>query len=87
MLTPKQPVRDVARATETGAATNIIYGLALGYQSAILPVIILSAIIFLALTTAVRSYTLNPTSYTHIPSRERGAERERARERVRSRPV
>ena len=54
-------MRDVARATETGAATNIIYGLALGYQSAILPVIILSAIIFLALTTAVRSYTLPPT--------------------------
>ena len=25
-------VRDVARSTETGAATNIIYGLALGYQ-------------------------------------------------------
>ncbi|KAJ1476403.1 pyrophosphate-energised proton pump, partial [Baffinella frigidus] len=47
-----KPVREVARATETGAATNIIYGLALGYQSAILPVMILSAIIFLALTTA-----------------------------------
>eukprot|EP00286_Rhodomonas_abbreviata_P017858 CAMPEP_0181322666 /NCGR_PEP_ID=MMETSP1101-20121128/19350_1 /TAXON_ID=46948 /ORGANISM="Rhodomonas abbreviata, Strain Caron Lab Isolate" /LENGTH=866 /DNA_ID=CAMNT_0023430595 /DNA_START=99 /DNA_END=2695 /DNA_ORIENTATION=- len=46
-----KPVRDVARSTETGAATNIIYGLALGYQSAILPVIILSAIIFLALQT------------------------------------
>ena len=27
------PVRDVARSTETGAATNIIYGLALGYQA------------------------------------------------------
>jgi len=46
------PVRKVARATETGAATNIIYGLALGYQSAIAPVCILSAIIFLALRTA-----------------------------------
>jgi len=46
------PVRDVARSTETGAATNIIYGLALGYQSAILPVVILSCIIFLALNTA-----------------------------------
>jgi len=46
------PVREVARATETGAATNIIYGLALGYQSAIAPVCILSAIIFLALRTA-----------------------------------
>merc|ERR1719329_1190006 len=46
------PVREVARATETGAATNIIYGLALGYQSAIAPVCILSFIIFLALKTA-----------------------------------
>jgi len=46
------PVRDVARSTETGAATNIIYGLALGYKSAILPVIILSAIIFLSLKSA-----------------------------------
>lgn len=41
-----QPVRDVARASETGAATNIIYGLALGYQSAIIPVVIISFIIF-----------------------------------------
>eukprot|EP00945_MAST-04E_sp_MAST-4E-sp1_P006956 g6956.t1 len=47
-----QPVRDVARSTETGAATNIIYGLALGYKSAILPVIIISAIIYLGLKTA-----------------------------------
>jgi H+-translocating diphosphatase len=47
-----QPVRDVARSTETGAATNIIYGLALGYQSTIVPVVILSAVIFLALTFA-----------------------------------
>ena len=47
-----QPVRDVARSTETGAATNIIYGLALGYQSTIIPVVILSAIIFVALSFA-----------------------------------
>jgi len=46
------PVREVARATETGAATNIIYGLALGYQSAIAPVMILSVIIFVSLRTA-----------------------------------
>jgi len=46
------PVREVARSTETGAATNIIYGLALGYQSCILPVIIISLIIFLSLRTA-----------------------------------
>lgn len=43
-----QPVRDVARSTETGAATNIIYGLALGYKSVILPAIIIAIIIFIA---------------------------------------
>merc|ERR1719199_1225662 len=42
------PVRDVARSTETGAATNIIYGLALGYKSAIAPVMIISVTIFVA---------------------------------------
>ena len=47
-----QPVRDVARASETGAATNIIYGLALGYQSVILPVVIISGIIFLSFKMA-----------------------------------
>jgi inorganic pyrophosphatase len=41
------PVREVAKSCkEGGAATNIIYGLALGYQSAIIPVIILAAIIY-----------------------------------------
>jgi H+-translocating diphosphatase len=47
-----QPVRDVARSTETGAATNIIYGLALGYQSVIIPVVLLSAIMFISLKSA-----------------------------------
>ena len=32
-----QPVKEVANACRTGAATNIIYGLALGYKSAIIP--------------------------------------------------
>ena len=40
------PVREVARSTETGAATNIIYGLALGYKSTIVPAGILSGIVF-----------------------------------------
>jgi inorganic pyrophosphatase len=47
-----QPVRDVARSSETGAATNIIYGLALGYQSVIIPVIIIAFIIFVAVKFA-----------------------------------
>ncbi len=36
-----KPVREVADSCETGAATNIIYGIALGYKSAVLPVLIL----------------------------------------------
>merc|ERR1712072_1159514 len=42
------PVREVAASTETGAATNIIYGLALGYKSAVLPASIISAIVFVS---------------------------------------
>jgi inorganic pyrophosphatase len=33
------PVRELAGSCKTGAATNIIYGLALGYLSTIVPVI------------------------------------------------
>jgi len=41
-----KPVQDVAYSCTTGAATNIIYGLALGYKSAIAPVFILAFIVF-----------------------------------------
>lgn len=37
-----KPVREVAGASLTGAATNIIYGLSLGYKSALIPVIALA---------------------------------------------
>jgi K(+)-stimulated pyrophosphate-energized sodium pump len=40
------PVRDVAKASETGPATNIIYGLALGYQSSLFPVLFIAATVF-----------------------------------------
>lgn len=36
-----QPVRDVVQSCSTGAATNIIYGLALGYNSTIVPIILI----------------------------------------------
>ena len=42
------PVRDIAEASKTGAATNIIAGLALGKQSVALPVIVLCATIWVA---------------------------------------
>jgi H+-translocating diphosphatase len=41
------PVREVAKACKTGAATNIIYGLALGYKSCIIPVYVLAIVIFI----------------------------------------
>ena len=41
------PVREVAKASETGAATNIIFGLALGYHSAVGPILAIAVSIFL----------------------------------------
>ena len=40
------PVREVADACKTGAATNMIYGIALGYKSAIIPVLVLALVVF-----------------------------------------
>jgi H+-translocating diphosphatase len=40
------PVREVANSCKTGAATNMIYGIALGYKSAIIPVIVLALVIY-----------------------------------------
>merc|ERR1719502_2541097 len=47
-----EPVREVARSCKTGAATNIIYGLALGYKSAIIPIMLLAGTTFLSFTLA-----------------------------------
>jgi Na+/H+-translocating membrane pyrophosphatase len=47
-----KPVREVSASCKTGAATNIIYGLALGYVSVIIPVLALAASIFLSLKLA-----------------------------------
>jgi inorganic pyrophosphatase len=41
-----QPVKDVAQSCQTGAATNIIYGLALGYNSVVVPVLALAMSIY-----------------------------------------
>jgi len=45
------PVREVANACKTGAATNMIYGIALGYKSAIIPVLILALVVYGSFTT------------------------------------
>jgi K(+)-stimulated pyrophosphate-energized sodium pump len=46
--TAKQPIIDIAKSSQSGAATNLIYGLAVGMQSTREPIIILSSLILLA---------------------------------------
>jgi len=41
-----KPVREVAHSCKTGAATNMIYGIALGYKSVIIPVLILALTVY-----------------------------------------
>jgi K(+)-stimulated pyrophosphate-energized sodium pump len=43
-----KPVQEVAKSCETGVATNIIYGLALGYKSTVLPYLCIAASIFVS---------------------------------------
>ena len=43
------PVREVSDSCRTGAATNIIYGLALGHKSTIVPAVALGVVIFVSL--------------------------------------
>ena len=42
------PVQEVAKSCETGVATNIIYGLALGYKSSVLPYLAIAVSIFVS---------------------------------------
>jgi K(+)-stimulated pyrophosphate-energized sodium pump len=46
------PVREVADASQTGAATNIIYGLSLGYNSAVIPMLILAITVVIGFSFA-----------------------------------
>jgi K(+)-stimulated pyrophosphate-energized sodium pump len=46
------PVRSIAEASKTGAATNIIYGLSVGYGSAVVPVLALAATVWVSWTYA-----------------------------------
>lgn len=43
-----QPVRDIAKQQETSAATGIIFGLAVGYMSCIIPVLCIAATVLVA---------------------------------------
>ena len=43
-----EPVKELARSCETGVATNIIFGLALGYRSTVLPYLCIAVSIFVS---------------------------------------
>jgi len=45
-----KPVRELAVACKSGTAVNIIFGMALGYKSCIVPVFVLAATIFVSFT-------------------------------------
>jgi K(+)-stimulated pyrophosphate-energized sodium pump len=47
-----KPVREVAGASTTGSATNIIYGLALGYKSSVVPVVAVAVTTYLSWSLA-----------------------------------
>jgi len=46
------PTREVAQSCETGAATNIIYGLALGYKSTIIPITLIAISVYISFSNA-----------------------------------
>ncbi|CAN6459500.1 unnamed protein product [Victoria cruziana] len=46
------PVQDVADACRTGAATNVIFGLALGYKSVIIPIFAIAVSIYVSFSLA-----------------------------------
>lgn len=47
-----KPVKRIAKSSETGAATNIIQGIALGYESAVIPLILLALTSFMSFNFA-----------------------------------
>ncbi|CAK0782826.1 Pyrophosphate-energized vacuolar membrane proton pump 1 [Coccomyxa viridis] len=47
-----RPVQDVADSCRTGAATDIIFGLALGYKSAIIPCFVIAVCIYVSFSLA-----------------------------------
>merc|ERR1712086_222040 len=54
-----KPVRELAGSCKSGAATNMIYGLSLGYKSTIIPTMVLSICVYGAFTIA-DMYGLEP---------------------------
>ena len=52
MFTYCSPVKDVADSCRTGAATNVIFGLALGYKSVIIPIFAIAIAIYVSFSLA-----------------------------------
>jgi K(+)-stimulated pyrophosphate-energized sodium pump len=50
--TAAKPIRDIAKAGETGPATVIIAGLSIGMQSVVVPIVTISGMIFIANATS-----------------------------------
>ena len=50
--TSASPIRKIAKASETGAATNIITGLAVGMESVVLPVIVICIAVYVSFEAA-----------------------------------
>lgn len=48
--TSSTPIRKLAEASRSGAATNIIYGLSIGMESTVLPVVVLASAVWLSVT-------------------------------------
>jgi inorganic pyrophosphatase len=48
----RSPVQDVADSCRTGAATNVIFGLALGYKSVIIPIFAIAVSIYVSFSIA-----------------------------------
>lgn len=46
--TSGKPIRELAEASNSGAGTNLIYGLALGFQSIVIPVVSIALIVFVS---------------------------------------
>lgn len=45
------PTREVAQSAETGAATVVIFGLALGFKSTIIPVFLIAGVVYVSFTS------------------------------------